>query len=275
MANHPVPVIAFVDLDSAPQPAIAQPGRLAGVLERLASDRITLVFCSHGSRAEVETVRQTFGVYHPFVCENGAAAFVPGRYFGSDPENTRVVGGYHAIEFARSHERVVETLRRVADRLSLEVLCFSDMSVEQVARERGLPLLEARLAKLREYSEVFRLLSPNPVAERRLIKALESAGLTCVPRGGFHHAGSVPGAGAAISVLTTLYRVAFGAILTARLGDGPSGADLAGGADLRIPSPAAAAPAAEPVEWLERIVQHVNITRDARLSWPQAARHAR
>jgi mannosyl-3-phosphoglycerate phosphatase len=272
MAKHPVPAIAYIDLDSGPVPAIVQHHRLAVVLEQLAAERITLVFCSHGSRAEVESVRQALGVYHPFVCENGAVAFVPGSYFGSDPENARVVGGYHAIEFASPYERVVETLRRVADRLGLEVLCFSDMPVEQVARECGLRLLDARRAKLREYSEVFRLISPNPVAQRRLLKALESAGLRCLPRRGFHHAGTVDGPDAAFAALTTFYRSAFGTILTAVLGDAPSWANIANGADLRIQSPGAAV---EPVEWLERVVHDINKIRDDRLSWPPAARHAR
>lgn len=272
MAKAPVPIIAYVDLDSVPPPATAQHSRLAAVLERLAAERITLVFCSHGSRAEIESVRQALGVYHPFVSENGAAAFVPGRYFGSDPETPRVVGGYHAIEFATSYEEVVETLRRAADRLSLEVLCFRDMAVEQVARECGLALLDARRAKLREYSEAFRLAAENPIAERRLLKALESAGLRCVRRGGFHHAAAVAGPRAAIAALTTLYRLAFGSMLTAVVGDEPSWCDVARDADLFIPGPLAAP---DSIEWLERLAQNLSGARDARLSWPPAARHAR
>jgi predicted mannosyl-3-phosphoglycerate phosphatase (HAD superfamily) len=261
MRRPPVPVIVFVDIDSAAVSPAGPGDGLAAVLERLAGDRIMLVLCSHRTRAEVESVRQTLGVFHPFICENGAAVFVPGRYFGSDPENTRVVGGYHAIEFGSPYAHVVETLRRVADRVNLAVTGFNDMSVEQVARECGISLLEARLAKLREYAEPFRLVSPNPVAERRLLKALGGAGLTCSPCGGFHHAGTVPGVASAVSVLTTLYRMAFGSIVTAVAGNEGWSREIAGSVDARFPGVVEDARA--PVDWLGRIVQAVDDIRDA------------
>jgi mannosyl-3-phosphoglycerate phosphatase len=270
MSKPPVPVIVFAGIDSAPPVRLFDSGdRLAALLEMLAVRRITLVLCSRRTRAEVESVRQDLGVYHPFVCENGAAAFVPERYFGSELENTRKVGGYQAIEFGAPYEQIVDTLRRVTDRLNLRVQGFHDMSVEQVSREHGLTLLEARLAKLREYSEPFRLLSANPVAEHRLLKALAAAGLTCVTLGPFHHAGTVTGAGAAAAVLATLYRVAFGAIVTAVVGDGGVAADIASRVDLRLETPAGG-----PVDWLGAIVQDIDDIREARLSRP-AARCAR
>lgn len=270
MSKLPVPAIVFADIDSAPPVRLFDRGdRLAALLEALAVRRITLVLCSRRTRAEVEGIRHDLGVFHPFVCESGAAAFVPERYFGSDLENSRRIGGYQAIEFGSPYQQVVDTIRRVADRLGLRVQGFHDMSVEQVSREHGLPLLEARLAKLREYSEPFRLLAANPVAEYRLLKALGGAGLTCVTLGPFHHAGTVPGAGAAAAVLTTLYRVAFGAIVTAVVGDGVLAADIEPRVDLRLETPAGG-----PVDWLGAVVQDIDHIRDARLSRP-AARHAR
>lgn len=271
------PAIVFVDIDAPPGLAVEQRDRLAGVLEQMAAERITLVICSHHARAEVERTRQALGVFHPFVCENGAAAFVPERYFGSDPENTRLVGGYHAIEFAWPYQRVVDTLRRVAARLGLEVLPFSEMSVAEVARECGLPLLDARRAKLREYGEPFRLLSPSPVAERRLLKALAGAGLTCVARDGFLHAGSVSGPGAAAAALTTLYELAFGRILTAAMGGGRPWEGVASSADARIRM-AGPDVSAAPVDWLERIVHEVRnireVKRDDRMECEPAAGYA-
>jgi mannosyl-3-phosphoglycerate phosphatase family protein len=270
MSKLPVPAIVFADIDSAPPVRLFDRGdRLATLLESLAVRRIMLVLCSRRTRAEVESVRQDLGIFHPFVSENGAAAFVPERYFGSELDSTRKVGGYQAIEFGSPYEQVVDTLRRVADRLGLRVQGFHDMSVEQVSREHGLSLLEARLAKLREYSEPFRLLSANPVAEYRLLKALGAAGLACVTLGPFHHAGTVPGAGAAAAVLTTLYRIAFGSIVTAAVGDGTTAADIAPRVDMRLEMPGGG-----PVEWLEAIVRNIDIMREARLSGP-AVRYAR
>lgn len=270
MSKRPAPVIVFADADATS--AAREPGRadrLAGALELLAARRITLVLCSRRTRAEVESIRQALGIFHPFVCERGAVAYVPERYFGTDLEDTRRVGGYQAIEFGSPYEQVLGRLHRAAGRLNLEVVGFNDMSVDQVARECGLPLLEARLAKLREYSEPFRLVSPNPVAEWRLMKALDSAGLTCVPFGAFQQVASVPGPGAAAPVLTTLYRVALGAVVTASAGGAAWSVEIGGRVDVKLDRPAPDA-----AEWFESIVRSIDNIRDAGLSRP-ASRYAR
>lgn len=267
MTKPVTPVVAFVDIDGAPQDTSDRHLRLAGLLESLAGERMTLVFYSHRTRAEMETFRQALGVFHPFICESGAAAFVPGRYFGTDLENARDVAGYQAIEFGAPYGDMVTAVHRIADRLGLGVAGFSDMSVAQVARECGISLLEARLAKLREYSEPFRLLLANPVAERRMVKAIAAAGLTCIVRGPFHHVGSVSGPGAATAVLCTLYRIAFASVVTAGIGDGPFGAEVARRVDVPLGT---IAPGRDAVAWLESIIESVRGVRQAQ---PRAIAH--
>jgi mannosyl-3-phosphoglycerate phosphatase len=269
------PVVAFVDIDVVPAPPAEGRGALARMLEMLARERITLIFCSQRTRAQVESTRQAFGIFHPFVTESGGAVFLPERYFGSRVENTRSVGGYEAIEFATHYDVIVEALRRAADRLGIGVLGFSDMSVEQVARECGLSLLEARLAKLREYGEPFRLLSANPVAERRLFRLLESTGVNCRRGGDFHMATAATGPQAAIALLATLYRVAFGSVLTAAAGEGIGRSDLLPFVDapfdpivLNQEDPSAG------LIWLERIVHESDNARAAQHA-ARAARMAR
>ena len=259
-----IPAVVFANVDDVPVPHAEARGSLAGLLEALARERIMLVFCSRRTRAQVEGTRQTFGVFHPFVCEGGGAAFVPERYYGADVENTRKVGGYHAVEFAQPYAQVVETLRRAADRLNLGVLGFNDMSVEQVARECGVSLLEARLAKLREYSEPFRLLRANPVAERRLFRALESAGLVCRSGEAFHEVSSAKGPQAAIAVLTTLYRMAFGTVLTAGVRDVAEPEGILPYVDLALDPVAVERSDPQAAQrWLERILHDIDMRRDA------------
>lgn len=270
-----VPVVTFVDIDAVPVPAPDARGHQADALESMARERIVVVFCSRRTRAEVESARQAFGVFHPFVCEGGAAAFIPERYFGSDVENTRKIGGYQAVEFATPYEEIVAALRRASDRLNIGVLGFNDMSVEQVARECGLSLLEARRAKLREYGEPFRLLCANPVAERRLFRALEGAGLTCRRGDDFHHVSAANGPRAAIAVLTTLYRIAFGSVLTAGTREGTGEAEILPHVEAALdPSRLDAAAPLGAQAWLQWIVQEVDNLRDARVP-ARAARLAR
>ena len=260
--NHP-PAIVFAGIDNVPLAIDEGHRRLPALLATLADERIILVFCSFRARAEVEGFRQSIGVFHPFVCENGAAVFVPTRYFGSELHNARSVGGYEAIEFGLRYDLVVERLRRVADQYRLGIRGFADMSIEQVARECGLSLLDARLAKLREYGEPFRLLRPDHVAQRRMVSALESAGVWCTPHGAFLHAASVLGAGPAAAVLISLYKAAFGPILTAAAGgDGMSAvmARVDAGFDgLTAPGRVARG---ETLAWIEHLVDRVRSARE-------------
>jgi predicted mannosyl-3-phosphoglycerate phosphatase (HAD superfamily) len=199
------------------------------------------------------------------VAEHGAATFVPERYFASDVENTRRIGGYQAIEFAPPYDGVVDTVRRAADRLGIGVLGFNDMSVEQVARECGLSLLEARLAKLREYGEPFRLLCANPVAERRLFRAIEGAGLTCRRGAQFHLASAAKGPHSAIAVLKTLYRVAFGSVLTAAAVEGGGAMEIVPHVD--VPLNPVMVDSRDPragLRWLERIIEECEGVRAMR-----------
>jgi mannosyl-3-phosphoglycerate phosphatase len=259
------PVVTFVDIDQVPPPRLESRGALAHLLEVLARERIILIFCSIRTRAQIESTRQIFGVFHPFIAENGAAAFVPERYFGSDVDNTRHIGGYHAIEFAPPYDTVVDTVRRVADRLGIGVLGFSDMSVEQVARECGLSLLEARLARLREYGEPFRLLCANPVAERRLFRALEAGGLTCRPGERFNLASAAKGPQAAIAALTTLYRAAFGSVVTAGVRDATGATEIVPHVDAALGSIVIEPDDADAgVRWLERIAGEAEAARAIR-----------
>ena len=259
------PVVVFVDADALPVHTTdgATRDRHPDLLATLAHERIMIVFTTWGTRAQLEGIRQTCGVFHPFIAEGGAAAFVPERYFGSDLDGARKVGGYQVLEFATAYEDTVETLRRVAERLHVGVLGFHDMSVELAARECGLALLEARLAKLREYGEPFRLLVANPVAERRLIKALEGAGVVCTRRGHFHYATSIDGPAQAIAALTDRYRAAFGRVLTAGAFEG---------ADLRLPP--LEATVSTPREWLQELIDRIEVTRDHRVERASAPEHA-
>ena len=228
------PVIVFVDSDEIPPLFRSGRERVAAALETLAADRITIVLCAHRTRAEMEGVRQSLGVFHPFVCEGGAAAFVPERYFGSPIENAHPVGGYEAILFGMPYETVVERVRRIAGRHGVEIQGFNDLSVAQVAADCGLSMLDARLAKLREYSECFRLLRPDPDAEQRLIHSLRSAGIETRRAGEFWQASVPTGFGEAVSVLSTLYRVSLGRIVTACLGSPGFEAALAPHVDVVI-----------------------------------------
>ena len=74
--------VVFTDLDgtlldhSTYSFAEAQPA-----LALLKSKNVPLIFCTSKTRSEVEYWRGLLGNNHPFIVENGGAAFVPENYF--------------------------------------------------------------------------------------------------------------------------------------------------------------------------------------------------
>jgi mannosyl-3-phosphoglycerate phosphatase len=218
--NSQVPIVVFTDLDGTLLDARTHSARDAKkALDLLAAAEIPLVFCSSKTRAEIEWLQQELGVRHPFICENGGGVFVPAGYFTFDLPAAREVAGYQAIEFGRPYVQVVERLHTIASRLSIGIVGFSDMSVADVARECQLPLMQARLAKLREYDEPFRLTEPNPAARRRLIKGLHTAQLTCTHGGRYEHVGAAVDKGLGVTLLSAMYRRVQPVLATVGLGD--------------------------------------------------------
>jgi mannosyl-3-phosphoglycerate phosphatase len=189
--------------------------RAVSRLRELGGGEIALVLCSEKTRAELELVLQQLEVCHPFVSENGGGIYVPDGYFSFDVPGARRVAGYQAIEFGRPHADVVRWLHRVAARLSIRVIGFSDMSIEQLAHVAGVPPLQAQLAKQRDYVEPFRMIDASPAARARLCKALEEVNLRCTPGASFDRVGSPVDVDVCVTSLTGLYRRANHAVMTA------------------------------------------------------------
>lgn len=258
-----LPIVLFSDVDGVlrdlPTRSIAA---AASALEYLSREHIPLVLCSSKTRAELEHIQQELGIRHPFVCENGGATFIPRGYFGFEVPSAHDLAGYEAVEFGRAYPEVVETLHRTADRLRIDI-GFSDMSVEEVARECHLTLLHARLAKLREYEELFRLLDPSPTVRNRIFKALHAARLRCINSGEYEQVGGPVDKHLGMNWLCTLYRRERGPILTVGLADAMADANLLQLVDHSIigHDDDTAKGAVDVVSWAEAIVDIVQELR--------------
>jgi len=183
----------------------------------LAGEAVILILCSSMTRAELERCQQELGFVQPFICESGAAVLLPHGCFPFDVPSDRDLTGYHVIEFGRPYGEVVALLHRTASRLGIDVVGFSDMSIEEVASECCLSLSHARLAKLRDYDEPFRILETAPDARARLWKALRAVRLDCTCRGHYEHVGAAVNASIGVGVLKSLYRRTLGRFVTVDL----------------------------------------------------------
>lgn len=229
------PILVLCDVDDTLLDAHARSRGAAGfrALERIGQARIPVVLSSTKTRAELEIVQQDLSLVHPFLCESGAAVFIPRGYFEFEVPHARDVSEYQVVELARPYDEVVTALHRAADRLGVEVIGFRDMSIADVAHECDLSLTEARLAKLREYTEPFRVVEERSDVMLRLLDAVRTAGFGCANRGRFSYAGAVR-RDIGVQYLCGLYRRAFGSLLIAALGDNESAVVLLRDADIPL-----------------------------------------
>ncbi len=228
------PVLVFADLDDT----LFEPHRFAvdaaaqQSLNRVRNEGLPVVCCSSKTRSEVERIQRELGIAHPFICESGAAVVIPRGYFGFEVPRSVEMAGYDLVEFGRPYVEIVAAVRRAAAKFGIRLVGFSDMSVDEVALDADIPLLQARLAKLREYTELFRIPDAQEGDIGRLMRALRTAGLECSGREPYYYADA--NRDGATHCLSGLYRRAFGAVVTMGFADHRSGAGLLNQTDVPI-----------------------------------------
>lgn len=191
------------------------------VLELLESLRIPVVMVSSKTRAEIEELRQEMGNEHPFIVENGAAVYLPRRYFLTDPSDCEPRDGYLARSFAPPRAHWSAVLGELQDRWPGEFQDFSGAGAQGVAEMTGLPLSKARLANEREYSEPVQWRGGDENLEQ-FLRALRDAGARVQRGGRFYSVGGHSDKGAAVQWLRERYALAAGAsaVYDLAIGDG-------------------------------------------------------
>ena len=114
--NRVGPTVVFADLDGIPLDSDTSAFETAArLLERTIQDDVALVLCSGGTRAELEYIQRRLRVHAPFLCESGAAAFIPSNYFTCEVPSSRDAVEYQAVEFGAAYDRIVECSSKADD----------------------------------------------------------------------------------------------------------------------------------------------------------------
>jgi predicted mannosyl-3-phosphoglycerate phosphatase (HAD superfamily) len=202
----PSPVVVFVEADSVVLPATRQDCETAlDAFADLARDNIAMVLCSGATRSQLDSLASALDIWHPFICEDGSAVFVPQGYFGADVPGARRRGSWEVVEFARAHRAVIETVADTAARLGIEIVAASGMAPAAAAVAFGWPTAVARRAVKRQYGEVFRLRHPDPFARARLVRRLRREPLRCTRRGFDNYVVPDTGGADAVALLLALF----------------------------------------------------------------------
>lgn len=184
-------------------------------IEKLKESGVPIVPCTSKTRAEIEVHRSKMGLGGPFISENGGAVFIPIGYFDFSFDYTKKTTEYYVIELGMEYMKLRGVLSEIKGEVGGRLIGFGDMTSKEVARDTGLELEDALLAKTREYDEAFVFEGD----EGKLRKAIESRGLNWTKGGRYWHIMGNNDKGMAVEILRKLFLRKYGSARTVGLGD--------------------------------------------------------
>lgn len=211
------------------------------MLKKLHSAHIPVIPNTSKTYAELTELRQQIGLDGPFIIENGAAVYIPIRYFAVQPSGTKSKNGFWVKEFSKPRGHWLSLIEKLKERFTDKFNHFSNMSNKEVVSATGLSPKEARLAATREYGEpILWLGSKNAKAE--FVQAIEELGASPLQGGRFLHLSGECDKGQALTWLTQQFQIQGNTkqCTSIALGDGQNDVAMLEAADIaiRISSPA-------------------------------------
>jgi mannosyl-3-phosphoglycerate phosphatase family protein len=179
--------LIFTDLDGSLLDHNSYSHRPAdALLKQLNKDHVPVILSTSKTRAEVVNLRKELKNHHPFIVENGAAAFIPLGYFPAMPEECTEKDGYWVYEFSKPRQHWLDLLERSKITFSHHFSHFAAMKERVIADVTGLTLTKAKLANKREYSEPIYWLGVD-AKKKEFIDYLERQGANLLQGGRFLH----------------------------------------------------------------------------------------
>ncbi len=211
--------VLFTDLDGTLlHPVTYSYVACLDTLRSLQEKGIPVVFCSAKTRSEQMAYREELGVKDPFIVENGGAIYIPRDYFRFPFAYDFEYEDYLVIELGLRFKEISLRLEKARQESGLPLTGFADMSIEEVALKTGLSLKSAEMAKQREFSETL-VLEGDRQQVQQALNALKNAGLDYVFGGRFYEAMAGNDKGKAVKILTELYKLNYGEVVTTGIGD--------------------------------------------------------
>jgi mannosyl-3-phosphoglycerate phosphatase len=213
-------IVLFTDLDGSLLDAETYSFEGARpALEQLRARSIPVVPCTSKTAAETRLWMRRLEVEAPFIIESGAGIYLPPGLFEGLGESR---GGDRRVALAAGYDEVLRGMAAIREQVA--VRGFHDMTAEEIARETGLPLETAALAKQREFDEPFRLERADGSWPPELEAVAAARGLRLSRGGRYWHLHGDTDKGRAVERVTALYVEEGGPIRT--IGAGDSAMDL-------------------------------------------------
>jgi len=213
--------IIFTDLDGTLlDPFTYSPKKAEPILKILKQKKIPVIFCTCKTQAENEYYQKKLKIKDPFIVENGGAIFIPKKYFSFSFPYDKSSKDHFIIELGVDYKKIRKGLEKIKKQTKLKIRGFGDMTVEEVAKDTGLSLKMAEMAKQKKYNESFKFEEPREAA-KILFKKIKESGFNGSHGGRYYNIfGKNTDKGKAVKVLRKLFKKEFKEVKTIGLGDG-------------------------------------------------------
>lgn len=188
-------------------------------LSLIKKNGIPLIICTSKTAAEIEVFNRKIKNRAPFVSENGGGLFIPKGYFGFEFKYHKETPKYRIIETGSQHSLLMNALKEIRESTSTSIKGISEMSIKELIEKTGLDRRGALLAKKRDYSEPFILLSGNHSEMKRVKREVIERDLNLTEGGRFYHLMGNNNKGIAVKILTAMYKKEFETMTVVGIGD--------------------------------------------------------
>ena len=156
------------------------------LLHAIDTNNIPLIPVSSKTLNELEVFRNSIHNKHPFIVENGAAAFIPVDYFAEQPLNTQTIANYWVKEWVAPRQHWQSLLENTAGEFSDCYTSFAQAGVEGIMAMTGLDVAAATRAAKKHYSEPLQW-HGSKEQQQVFVAQLRSQGANVLEGGRFLH----------------------------------------------------------------------------------------
>ena len=207
------------------------------LINELRALQIPLILTTSKTKAEILWWQEKLQIHAPFICENGSALYIPQNYDNLTLKAYPPTDGWHCIVLGKKYDFSIAYLASIANKY--KITGFAHLDTQTISKLTNLTPAQVHLAKSREFSEPFIMDEPELVDILKEEAALYGLSIT---KGGrfFHCLGHGANKGAAMGILTSIYRRHDFEVHTIALGDSPNDLSMLQNAQtpIIIPNPA-------------------------------------
>lgn len=191
------------------------------ILDHIKQRGYPLIINSSKTRAEILPIQRALDIVQPFVCENGAAVYLPEH------------GDWDCHAFSKPRQLMLRVLRQIKQNYGFNFVGFADWSTADIVAHTGLTQAEASLAAQREYTEPL-LWQDTAENLQRFQECLAEYQLHAVQGGRFLSVMGDFDKSYGMQWLIQRYRQNHSSIVTIALGDSPNDELMLNNADIAV-----------------------------------------